>query len=801
MLGRRGDPMGFDGAPLRRVLAGVAFAVVAGCGPSTEEQMLRARADADSGRLAESIALFEAVLEREPDHVEANHRLGVALLAQGETSRAVARLSRSLEDPTYGDQAGLLLAGAFIAGRNFEEAIRVASSVLERTPDHLEALRLRASARLHSGDPAGCEVDAARLVGAAPTDVAGLILLGTCLGRLDRPAEAEATFDRAVAAAAAAAEPIRANACGARAEFIQTTLDDEARAADAYALCLEAHPTHLALLTQAAALYESLGRETEAGQALQSAVAAAPDDLALARTHALWLVRRGRESEALEALRARAERLDSAPAWRLLAGFQREQADLDGAATSLEHALRRSPADPAALAFTRADLLLDLGRGEEAEAIADELEPAVYGHMIRGRRRLEAGDAEGALAAFDEGLAQWPNNAGARFLAGQAAERTGDPERALSEFRESTRAAPGETDAALHAAYVALALGRPADAVAFAMRHVAHRAGRHDEAVVLVSRAYGIRGERARQREALERWTESHGAQPAVLVELAALESDPERAAARLSESGLDLEDPRNEAALRGLARHLIAAGRPEEALERVDRALAKHPDVASLHDLRARVLAALGRDEELVAELERALELDPELVSALTARGDRLAAAGHTREGLELLDRAARLEPRSPDAAYRAAQIALASGDVDDARRRLDAIVRRHPDHAGAANDLAWILAESGGDLDRALRLAERAVERDRTAAILDTLGWVRLARGETEAAVAALDEAAGAAPEVPSIRYRLGLALLRNGEPQAAADAFRAALGTGAFPEAEAARRELAKLETPGA
>jgi hypothetical protein len=45
--------------------------------------------------------------------------------------------------------------------------------------------------------------------------------------------------------------------------------------------------------------------------------------------------------------------------------------------------------------------------------------------------------------------------------------------------------------------------------------------------------------------------------------------------------------------------------------------------------------------------------------------------------------------------------------------------------------------------------------------------------------------------------VRYRLGLALEAMGRSKEALESFRAALGAGAFPEADAARAEVARLE----
>ncbi|HKJ23759.1 MAG TPA: tetratricopeptide repeat protein, partial [Myxococcota bacterium] len=61
---------------------------------------------------------------------------------------------------------------------------------------------------------------------------------------------------------------------------------------------------------------------------------------------------------------------------------------------------------------------------------------------------------------------------------------------------------------------------------------------------------------------------------------------------------------------------------------------------------------------------------------------------------------------------------------------------------------------------------------------------------------AVAALEHAHELDPGSPSIAYRLALALVETGERDRAEALFREALAAGAFPEADAARTQLARL-----
>ena len=61
------------------------------------------------------------------------------------------------------------------------------------------------------------------------------------------------------------------------------------------------------------------------------------------------------------------------------------------------------------------------------------------------------------------------------------------------------------------------------------------------------------------------------------------------------------------------------------------------------------------------------------------------------------------------------------------------------------------------------------------------------------------ALEKAVEGAAPSPSARYRLGTALSQSGDKERAREMFTLALDSGAFPEADAARRELAQLDQP--
>jgi tetratricopeptide (TPR) repeat protein len=411
------------------------------------------------------------------------------------------------------------------------------------------------------------------------------------------------------------------------------------------------------------------------------------------------------------------------------------------------------------------------------------------------------GDAAAALRILDAAVQQWPDNAGARYLAGFAALQTGQTDRAVSQLREAQRADPGGTDAALLLARIYFERADYDEAGRFARAYVRRRARDQPEGYVLWARAFEMQGETERARNVIDQMEEG-GLPMEAAVERAALErkaAGPSAALAAIEGAELDLTDPANEPALRSLVEDLLALGRGKQAMARVEAALAAHPDASAVHVLKARLHALRDESDAAGQAFAKARELDPGLGQTLAGRAALAAMLGERERAVQLFDDAARANPEDPAAAYAAAQLVLAAGQEAEAEQRLGEIVSRHPGAAGARNDLAWLLADSQRELDRALELAQEAARLDPQPAVVDTLGYVHLKRGEGAQAAEAFRRSLQAEPNAPSIRYRLGLALVQTGDSEGARAAFQQALRGGPFPESKAAERELARLAQP--
>ncbi len=109
----------------------------------------------------------------------------------------------------------------------------------------------------------------------------------------------------------------------------------------------------------------------------------------------------------------------------------------------------------------------------------------------------------------------------------------------------------------------------------------------------------------------------------------------------------------RNLEAGRLAARASLVAGRPDEALVRLDDLLARTPGVPGLLEMRGSAREGLGQLGAARADYEAALAVDPDLPRALSRLGALDVAEGNVEEGLARQTRGVALDPGDRDAQY----------------------------------------------------------------------------------------------------------------------------------------------------
>ncbi len=753
----------------------------------------------DARALGEALALVHRVLSRMPLHAPAYQCLGHVRWGAGDREealvayrtaacldrteerfaesyfRAARALGRADEAITFlaarferfGRKAAwpaFTLHDALDALERTEEALAVLDRAVAWRPADGPLLLFAARKRAAAGDPEGAEALLARAGEAArPADVKRTAAqLAEARGEL---APAAALWE-----AVAAMEPFDLEAVRATARLLQATRDGAAAVAF-LRRAVERHPHHHGL----------------------------------ARVHAEWLADAPAEEREPAIRRILEANPADAWAWRELALVLSWAHRAEEARVAVARAAEIEPAAPA-LHTVRAIALANTG---EVAAAKDALREAIRLSVdedwaVRELLRLSA-DAEERRRHLeflhDEILRQV--NTGDGLLAYQrAAAGVLEPGALLEELRAAHAARPD-----LWHAWVALGrqlaqAGHDADAVGL-LRQAAERFALLPRIWLELGLAHRADGDRAAQREALERAVELAPAWPEAVMKLAELlHSEREFVAERALLSRATARAP-TDAVLRGwLADACWAGGDREAAVDALEHALRLDPSYAWAwttlvrfcgelgrpdapravaersaaerpHDAAAWVLAGRARDalDGKLEALDRALALAPRYATAHELRVEALADAGRLDEALA----AARPEAYggSPPRTLRlaGARLQVARGEPGVARLELEALLAAEPDYADGWAQLTEWHAEAGRHVDAAAA-AQRLVRLSPDDPVAHGyLGRALLDGGEDERGRAELRRALELEPAYPWAIVQLLEAELQAGDAAAAA------------------------------
>ncbi|MFI7542316.1 tetratricopeptide repeat protein [Actinoplanes sp. NPDC049599] len=202
---------------------------------------------------------------------------------------------------------------------------------------------------------------------------------------------------------------------------------------------------------------------------------------------------------------------------------------------------------------------------------------------------------------------------------------------------------------------------------------------------------------------------------------------------------------------LHARAHHLLAAGRPDDAAELVERQLADDPDDVAALVLLAAGRRAAGRYDEALAATNRALALAPDLAVAHRQAAATLLMTGQTREAVQAARTARDLDPHDPHGELMLVYTLLEDGGTANIVAALEAAARARD---LAPDDPAGYVAE-GDALRRMARFDAARASYERALALapddpvaLYSLAEMDAGRGRAVRASPALGAVLSAAP-----------------------------------------------------
>jgi predicted TPR repeat methyltransferase len=240
-------------------------------------------------------------------------------------------------------------------------------------------------------------------------------------------------------------------------------------------------------------------------------------------------------------------------------------------------------------------------------------------------------------------------------------------------------------------------------------------------------------------------------------------------------------QDPKNTEAAQWLGVLMLQAGRADEALPLLERAVASNPhDAAYSHNL-GQAYLTIGRLEHAIAAFDRAISSNPASTDALFSSGiAHLARSlpGDAEAALTLLNKAQLQGLGSPELHQHLAVALLMTGRTEEAIAACRTAIERKPDYAEPHYHLGVALLRTGKP-DEARQNIARAVElKPDYARALHGLAGLEAEAGRLPEAEALLRSEVCSNPQSSDGHHALGLVLQRMGKWNDATVAFIGAM-----------------------
>ena len=310
----------------------VLTALLACCGevadPLAEVRALQAR-----GEFARSLELLTPLVEEQRDDPETNYLFGLALAQTGRGGVAVWPLRQAAKAEAFATDAELALASVLLQGMNAEQAIAAIDRVIEREPEHVSALAMRAQARLQAHREELALEDVERALALDPERVdMDLMRVAALIGlrRLDEAREALDATRARIAEREDTPPALHARLCVAEAVFAEERGDGEAAEA-LHEDCTERFPTDGLVVAEAIEFLDSAGRSERSAEILERAHEQQPENVPFRTGLATRLRYGGKVDEAERLLLDATARWPSVRAWTVLGDHYVEVEDFAAA--------------------------------------------------------------------------------------------------------------------------------------------------------------------------------------------------------------------------------------------------------------------------------------------------------------------------------------------------------------------------------------------------------------------------------------------------------------------------------------
>jgi len=763
-----------------------------------------------TNRSADAVRLLAPIVERAPKFVGARYQLGLAYLANGDPTLAIAQLEELQRQMPDNTGARFRLGVAYSRAGRAREAVAQLDPLAKTMDKSVEYQLERGQALLLAGrfDEALAAAKAAQQMASQLPQV--YLLMGQIQTRRRDPKAAREMFAKA-AEVDATYVPARIAMGGL--DLAENNPDAANKEFDA---AIQANPKSLQAVQAKVTALLSQKRIKEAIQIAESAVKSNEQDAGFHTLLGGLYLADGQSDKASGSFRRSLELDSKSVGARLgLARVAISQKKEDEAISQLQAILKDRPDQPTAVLLLTA-LYEKAGQYDQALPVleaalkASPRQPA-FGVQL-GDIYLRKGRYDDAIALMSDLLSKYPELAEARLVRGQAYLNEGKGEAALNELLAVVKANPKSPGAHYFLARTYKALGRVPDART-----------EYQEALKLnpqfepaKSELAALSGQKLDETKQIEQLQ-------------AALQADPKNLAARealaqallrkgqIKDAQAELKklldvNPAHAEANYLMAQILFQQGNPDEAVRHLRATLRANPSQIGAHVLLGKYLDQKGQPEQALAEYEAALRVNPNQPEVKLQMGVLYARTGRFPDALRLARELEQSAPTSPTPPLLKGIVLLAQHNPQGAIDAFNAAIKIKPDlldaqrglgqayqelgqvdkavdsyrralainekDVASLNNLAWVLAELRKKPDEALPLATKAEQlAPGSPEVLDTLGWIQYRRGAYGDAEKALSRAVERGGGNGTIQYHLGMTYARLGRKADAVSALRRA------------------------
>jgi tetratricopeptide (TPR) repeat protein len=785
--------------------------LIAGCGGAESRKVKhleKGETFLAAGNFEKARVEFRNALQIAPTDSEARYENGLVDEKLGNIREAAQYYQGALDSNADNLKARASLGRLYLLSGSPEQALSIAKPGLEKHPDDVSLLTVRAAGRIQIKDVSGALADAERAVRLGPANEDAVAVLAGIYKSQDQTDKAQALLEEAVKRAP--------NTVELRLALAQLYAGS-GQQAQVEALLLELvrlQPGEKAHRIRLAQYYAGLNHADEAEQTLRQGVKDLPDtrDLKIALVQFLE-ARRSREAAEKEFNTLIAADPTDYELKFALGQFYEQGKEVQKAEAVYGGVIKDARTDgPGLVARNRLAALLveqnDIAGAEKLIAqVLDKAPRDDDALILRGNLALAQKDPKSAIVDLRSVLRDQPNAVGVMRTLARAHLANGEPALAEETMRRALEANPRNPNVRVDLAELLTKIGKPEQAKPIIDELIKQQPNNY-AALDIQFKVDTANKDLAGAKAAAAEMVALQPRQSLGYYYRGAIAESEKRPddATQLYTKALELA-PEAQEPLQGLARVLVGLNRTPEALRRLDAVIAAYPSSPIAANLKGEFLLELQRPAEAGLAFKTAVDRNPKLpvsyrnlALAEYVSKDANGAIATLQAGIGKVDSPEVLEAELASLYERLAR-------YDDAIKVYEGALRRDPRSEVAANNLAMLLVTYRKDpasLDRAKSLSARFAD-SLNSAFLDTYGWVLYKRGEGAAAVIALQNSAARTPDSPVLLYHLGMAQVMAGQAEAARDNLARSLQSGkqfsGMDEAKATLEKLAKLASNSA